>query len=109
MNRDALQSTRDVMIKVPDVDRAVRFYTEVLGLALTDREPAHAGLETGAFKLFIEQGAEPGPVFEFLVPDLETAWRRLLEAGRRVVEEDPQVPRLYMRDPYGLTFNLARR
>src|SRR5215469_11738898 len=106
MNRSACRSTRDVMIKVPDVDRALQFYTGVLGLTLTDREPAYAGLETGAFKLYIEQGTEPGPVFEFLVPDLETARRRLLEAGCRVVEEDPKVPRIYLRDPYGLTFNL---
>ena len=57
----------------------------------------------------MERGSGPGPVFEFKVPDLDAAKRRLLAAGCRIVEEDPKVPRLYMCDPYGLTFNLDRR
>jgi predicted enzyme related to lactoylglutathione lyase len=46
-------------------------------------------------------------VFEFLVPDVAAAKRQLLAAGCQVVEEDEQLPRLYMRDPYGLTFNVG--
>ena len=97
------------MIKVPDREQALKFYGEVMGFALTERKDWFAGFETGGFQLFVEQGREPEPVFEFLVPDLEGAKQKLLAAGCRIVEDDPKVPRLYMRDPYGLTFNLAQR
>jgi hypothetical protein len=47
-------------------------------------------------------------VFELLVPDVVAAKRGLLAAGRTVVEEDPALPRCYIRDPYGFTFNLGQ-
>jgi hypothetical protein len=42
------------------------------------------------------------------VPDVAAARARLVAAGCTVVEEDPRVPRCYLRDPYGLVFNLDR-
>jgi hypothetical protein len=32
----------------------------------------------------------------------------LLSAGCALVEEDPAVPRCYIRDPYGLVFNIEQ-
>jgi len=66
------------------------------------------GFETGSFRLYVEKGAEHGPVFEFLVSDVEVAKRQLLEAGCTIVEEDPALPRCYIRDPYGLVFNIGQ-
>lgn len=109
MSKDAFRSTRDVIIQVPELAAALKFYGEVLGLKVSQRYERCVGFETGGFQLFVEQGRAPGPVFEFLVPDLEKAREELLAAGCKVVEEDPKVPRLYLRDPYGLTFNLAQR
>ena len=106
---EAFESTRDVMIKVPDMEQARRFYTGVMGFKPTLQNERCLGFEMGGFQLFVEKGTEPEPVFEFLVPDLEAAKRKLVAAGCCVVEDDPRVPRLYMRDPYGLTFNLAER
>jgi catechol 2,3-dioxygenase-like lactoylglutathione lyase family enzyme len=103
------ESTRDVMIEVAEPEEALRFYKDVMGLELFESNARYAGLEAGGFRLFVERGSGFGPVFEFKVPDLDAAKRRLLAAGCRIVEEDPKVPRLYMRDPYGLTFNLDRR
>ena len=105
----AFESTRDVMIKVEEPEEALRFYKDVMGLELFESNARYIGFETRSFRLFVERGREPGPVFEFKVPDLETAKQRLLAAGCRIVEDDPKVPRLYLRDPYGLTFNLSRR
>ena len=68
------------------------------------------GFETGSFQLFVEKGAPPhGPVFEMRVPDLAAAKAKLVAAGCSVVEEDPGVPRCYLRDPYGLVFNLEQK
>src|SRR5579872_610654 len=109
MSKAAFEATRDVIIQVPDMEPALKFYGEVLGLKPAERYAHCVGFEAGGFKLYVEQGGRPGPVVEFRVPDLEGAKQDLLAAGCRIVEDDPKVPRLYMRDPYGLTFNLARR
>jgi len=57
--------------------------------------------------LYVEGGEAHGPIFEMLVPNLVEATARLVGAGCRIVEEDPTVPRCYIRDPYGFTFNIA--
>jgi hypothetical protein len=66
------------------------------------------GFETGSFCLYVEKGKAHGPVFEFLVPDVEEAKRRLVAAGCTVQEEDASIPRCYIRDPYGIVFNIGR-
>ncbi len=108
MNRP-IASTRDVIIQVDSIDAATKFYAEVLGLPVVHRTERLVGIDTGAFKLYIEQGSLPGAVFEFLVPDLAAAKERLVAAGCRIETEDPTVPRCYLRDPFGLVFNIAER
>ena len=108
MNKQGFHPSRDVIIQVPDLERALKFYGETLGLKVSQRYERCVGFETGSFQLFVEQGALPEPVFEFLVPDVVAAKQTLLAAGCQVVEEDLKAPRLYMCDPYGLTFNVGQ-
>ena len=108
MDKQGFHSSRDVIIQVPDLERALKFYGETLGLTVSQRYERCVGFETGGFQLFVEQGVSPGPVFEFLVPDVAVAKQELLAAGCQVVDENEQAPRLYMRDPYGLTFNVGK-
>ena len=102
-------STRDVLIQSDRLSEAVRFYETVLGLRVNHRSEKLVGLETGSFCLYIEQGPAYGPVFEFIVSDLAATKAQLVAAGCRVEAEDPGIPRCYIRDPFGLTFNLAER
>jgi len=104
-----VKSTRDVILQVADLDAAAVFYERVLGLEVTTKSPTLVGFEAGAFQLFIEKGPRPGPVFELLVDDVQAAKKELLAKGCRLVEENPSVPRCYLSDPFGLTFNLAPR
>jgi len=108
MNIEA-KSSRDVLIQCNDMNGAVSFYEKVLGLRVTSRSDTMVGLETGSFCLYVEKGPSYGPVFEFYVSDLATAKEKLVAAGCRVENEDPSVPRCYVRDPFGLIFNLAER
>jgi catechol 2,3-dioxygenase-like lactoylglutathione lyase family enzyme len=87
---------------------ATQFYTSVLGFRITSKDENLAGFETGSFCLYVERGPRHGPVFELLVPSVAEAKSRLLAAGCVVVEEDPAIPRCYIRDPFGFTFNIAR-
>ena len=105
---DSLNSSRDVILRTEKWSKAVRFYGAVLGLPMTSQDATMVGFETGSFRLYVEKGVEHGPVFEFLVLDVESAKRKLLEAGCTIVEEDPAVPRCYVKDPYGLVFNIDR-
>ena len=104
----AFKASRDVIIRTESFSEAVKFYASVLGLSISHQDPNLVGFETGAFCLYVEKGRTHGPVFELLTPDVAAAKARLLAARCAVVEEDPAVPRCYVRDPYGLTFNIGR-
>src|SRR5262249_3171654 len=103
---DRARATRDVILRPADFDAAVQFYEAVAGLRVFERRPGMVGLETGGLRLFIERAAPAhGPVFELLVADVEQARRELLASGCTVELDEPDFPRIYMRDPYGLVFN----
>jgi len=102
------QSSRDVIIRTEAVADAERFYGTVLGFAVASRGATMIGYETGSFRLYVEKGPGHGPVFEFLVADVEAAKARLIAAGCTVVEEDRSVPKCYVRDPFGVTFNIGK-
>jgi predicted enzyme related to lactoylglutathione lyase len=102
------RSSREVIIRTNAWVEATKFYESVLGLSVTLRTGALMGFETGTFCLYVEKGHEHGPVFEFLVTDFQAAKRRLVDAGCTIQEEDPKLPRCYIRDPYGMVFNLAQ-
>ena|SRR5579863_874745 len=100
-------SSRDVILRTQAFDEAVRFYGTVLRFKKTLERPGLVGFETGSFQLFVEKGTPPhGPVFDVLVPDLAAAKKGLTGAGCTIVEENPSVPRCYVRDPFGLVFNV---
>ena len=102
-----MQASRDVILQTPDLDAATEFYERILGLKVFERSTALMGFDAGSFRLFVERGDAPGPVFEFHADRAADAKARLLAAGCTVVDEDASIPRCYLRDPFGLTFNLA--
>ena len=106
--KNALRCARDVIVRTAAFDAAVDFYGRMLGVSPARHGDALVAFETGAFCLYVEKGPSHGPVFEFLVDDVQAEKRRLLDDGCSLVEEDASVPRCYLRDPYGLVFNLGR-
>ncbi len=102
----SIASSRDIILRTDRWAEAVSFYETVLGLKIIYRSDNLVGFETGAFVLYVEKGATHGPVFEFLSSDIQSQKNRLLAAGCSLLEEDASVPRCYLKDPFGLTFNL---
>jgi catechol 2,3-dioxygenase-like lactoylglutathione lyase family enzyme len=102
------RSSRDVILRTQSSAQAQDFYQSVLGFNVTRETDAMLRVETGAIRLFVEQGEPHGPVFDFLVRDVQAAKKSLLAAGCVLVEEDSSVPRCYLRDPFGLVFNLGK-
>jgi catechol 2,3-dioxygenase-like lactoylglutathione lyase family enzyme len=107
MNKKSFESTRDVFMQIPDMTQARKFYTEIMNFKPTHDNESIAGFDTGGFELFTEAGNLPGQVFELLVADLNAAKYKLLASECSIIEDNPRAPRSYMRDPFGLTFNLG--
>ena len=102
------KSTRDIIIRTNRWSEAVEFYGSILGLPVSYRDDALVGFETGSICLYIEKGDDHGPVFEFLVRDIQAAKKMLTSSGCSVVEENPSTPRCYIQDPFGLVFNIGQ-
>ncbi len=102
-------ASRDVLIQAKEMELAAAFYERELGMRPFLQEPGICGLEAGGFRLFVERGLPYGPVFEVYVDDLEEAKVRLTGLGCAIEAEDASVPKCYVRDPWGLVFNLAQR
>ena len=102
------KSTRDVIVRTPKLAQAKNFYESVLRLSTTYASEKLMGYDSGSFKLYVEEGEPHGPVFEFRVSDFNAAKAALLQAGCVLLEEDPKVPRCYLKDPFGLVFNIEQ-
>ena len=105
---NTFKASRDIIVRTENWSEALKFYGSVLGLRITDQSETIVGFETGAFCLYVERGKEHGPVFEFLVSDIQEAKRQLVAAGCTVIEENPEIPRCYIKDPYGMIFNVGQ-
>jgi predicted enzyme related to lactoylglutathione lyase len=98
----------DILIQAEEPKIAARFYVENLGFEITDQTLNMISLHGGHINLFIERGPALGPVLEVTVNDVEAARRRLVENGCEVVKDEPDFPRCYIKDPFGLIYNLTR-
>ena len=97
----------DILIQAPDPQAAADFYVRHLGFEVSSREPM-IELKGPHINLYIERGPKLGPVLEVTVPDVAEAKARLVQAGCKVIKDEPQFPRCYMQDPQGLIYNLAQ-
>lgn len=113
---------------VQDLDRAVAFYSDVLGIPLAHRAEAYAQFDTGAARLGLytrEAMAEtlgldltsptrdaPGFEIGFKVPDVDAAFAALVERGAEA-QTAPATRTwgqrtAYIRDPDGHLIELAQ-
>jgi methylmalonyl-CoA/ethylmalonyl-CoA epimerase len=82
-----LSTIGQIAVPVKDLDRAVGFYRDVLGLRfLFQAPPGLAFFDAGGIRLLIERPLEqefahPSSVIYFKVDDIETTHRLLLERG----------------------------
>ena len=102
-------ATRDILLQTERIEEAARFYERHFGFTRFMDEPDMIGLEAGALRLFLDRAPAYGPVLEFLVDDLAAAKRALVVEGARIDEDDPSIPRCYVTDAFGLTYNVAER
>ena len=97
----------DILIQAPDPEKAALFYVEHLGFEITDNNPKMIGLHGKHINLFIEPGPALGPVLEVTVGNVADAKERLVKNGCEIVKDEPDFPRCYVKDPFGLIYNLT--
>jgi len=98
----------DILIQAENPKSAAAWYVGQLGFEITGQSPEMISLHGPHINMFIERGPALGPVFEVSVGDVEAAKARLVENGCVVVKDEPEFPRCYVRDPFGLIYNLAK-
>ena len=97
----------DIIIRTANPKEAAAFYVKNLGFEVTDETPDMTSIRGPKINLFIEKGPAHGPVLEVLVKDVEATKQRLLGSGGKLILDEPDVPRVYIQDPYGVTYNVA--
>jgi predicted enzyme related to lactoylglutathione lyase len=98
----------DILIQAQDPANAAAFYAGQLGFTITGETANMISLHGPHINLFIERGPALGPVLEVTVDSVEEARRRLVEHGCEIVKDEPDFPRCYVKDPFGLIYNLTR-
>ena len=97
----------DILIQAEDPMKAADFYVRELGFTITDKNPKMIGLHGENINLFIEPGPALGPVLEVTVKSVKEARANLTKKGCEIIKDEPEVPRVYVKDPYGLNYNLT--
>jgi len=91
--------SRCLCLQLPDLDLAVKFYQNVIGLKLISRKGNSAEFKAEQFRFFLDRRASMGPIFEFLVPNVEVAKEQLLKVGCKIVRWKGKEDCCYMREP----------
>jgi len=100
--------SKNIGFQVEDVEKAKLFYETVMGL----KEPARSDVEEVEFQtnhnaIFLIPGSENlGPVMEIVVNNLEEAKVYLVENGCEIVRWEGKGKDCYVRDPFGMIFNV---
>jgi hypothetical protein len=98
----------DILIQAEDPRNAASFYVKQLGFEITEVAPNLISLHGEHINLFIERGPALGPVLEVTVDNIEDAKLRLVRNGCKIIKDEPDFPRCYIQDPFGLIYNLRR-
>lgn len=97
----------DILIQASDPKKAAAFYVQQLGFEISDEKTDMISLHGRHINLFIERGPALGPVLEVTVDNVEQAKLRLVKNGCEIVKDEPDFPRCYAKDPFGLIYNLT--
>src|ERR1700684_418455 len=97
----------DILIQDEDPRNAASFYVNQLRFDITHEIQSLISLHGEHINLFIERGPALGPVLEVTVDNVEKAKLRLVRNGGEIVKDEPGHPRCYIKDRYGLIYNLT--
>lgn len=98
-NAGAITGVGQIHISVSDIDRAIRFYRDVLGLALLFEVPGQsmAFFDCGGVRLYIAKPSDPkyraNSFLYYRVDDIDAAYRDLVKKGVAFLSEPRMIHR----------------
>jgi catechol 2,3-dioxygenase-like lactoylglutathione lyase family enzyme len=98
--------SRCIAFQIPNRQKAIDFYTEVLGLKLKNEQGDMPEIDTGHIRLFLDEGEPMPPIMELIVPNIEAARQELMENGCEVIRWEGKGKPCYIKDPFGFLFNV---
>jgi catechol 2,3-dioxygenase-like lactoylglutathione lyase family enzyme len=102
-----VKMSSNIAVRTKNSLEAVEFYSEVLGFKPRPENQTHTDLDATPLNLFIIEDTEfSGLVLELFVDNLETAKEQLLAKGCEIIRWEGKGKDCYIRDPFGVTFNL---
>lgn len=100
--------SENIGFQVKNVEEAKSFYENVLGFKQPEQSfVSEIGFRTEHNNIFLIEGDKNlGPVMEIFVEDLEKAKQHLVENGCEVVRWEGKGKDCYVKDPFGMVFNV---
>jgi len=116
----AIQRIGQIAVPVKDLDRAVGFYRDVLGLPfLFQAPPGLAFFDCNGVRLMLDAVAEaehdhPASIIYYQVADIQSSWASVVERGAEVADEPHLIAKMpdhdlwmgFLRDTEGNTLAL---
>lgn len=97
----------NIAVRTSQYNKAVDFYSRLLDLPNRSQSPDLADFATDPLSLFVIEDEEiSGPVMELFVDDLERAREELVARGCEVIRWRGKGQDCYVRDPFGVMFNV---
>ena len=105
------RSNSEIAVHVSNLERAEYFYAEVLRFRLLAKTARQLEFDTGKLRLYVNLDSRPlsSYVPSFDVADREEAREYLEAAGCKPVPISAQPGLYYLRDPFGLLFDIVER
>jgi catechol 2,3-dioxygenase-like lactoylglutathione lyase family enzyme len=97
----------NVAVRTGRLSDAVAFYTHVIGFRDRSDDPELANFDASPLNLYVIEDTEfRGPVLELFVDDLEQARETLVANGCEVLRWRGKGQDCYVRDPFGVVYNI---
>jgi hypothetical protein len=93
-------------VQVPDMEKARTFYETLFHGRVVHEDEKGIKLEADTFRIFLDKGDTMGSILEGFIPYMEQAREELIDAGCTPVLWESKGKRCYLRDPFGVIFNL---
>jgi catechol 2,3-dioxygenase-like lactoylglutathione lyase family enzyme len=103
--RVKFRSNNCVAIHLKDLNKAERFYSNVMGFRLLKKSAKLLEYDTGHFVLYIDKGSRSHPpIPSFTVANIARATTHLRKNKCRIVIDWGKA--LYFRDPFGIVYDI---
>ena len=105
------RSSSEIAVHVASLEKAEHFYRDVMGFRLMAKTGRQLEFDTGKLRLYVNLDSRPlaSYVPSFDVADREAACEYLEGLGCKPVHIASQPGLYYIRDPFGLLFDIVER